>query len=367
MSRKHQITLIALTDQDVAAGDLAHMKAFVEDIHIFKITRWSLPFYLMKAYVTGQPLQVGYFYRSHIHRQIRKLLEEIRPDHIYCQLVRMAEYVRDFPLPKTLDYMDCFSAGMGRQAQEGPKWQAPIYQRESRLLFDYQQEVYPDFTFHTIISDQDRQLLDPAGKLEIQIIPNGIDTDFFRPVMRIPSAEVVFVGNMGYFPNVKAAEYLVREIMPEVWKVKPEVQVVIAGARPTAQVTALGKDARVKVTGWIEDIRDAYTAGKLFVAPIFTGSGQQNKILEAMAMGRPCITTLLVNNAIQAITGEQIEVADTPRDFARQILRLLQDEVLYQSRVKASRHFVEKYMDWTRAVEGLEQNFSGMPSPQSLE
>ncbi|MEO1383184.1 MAG: glycosyltransferase [Bacteroidota bacterium] len=364
LSQKHQITLIALTDQPVAEEDLRHMQAFVEEIHLFSIKKWSLPFFLAKAYLKGDPLQVAYFYRPKIHQKIRRIIDDLQPDHIYCQLIRMAAYVRDIPLPKTLDYMDCFSAGMARQAEEGPAWQASIYHRESRLLFAYQQAVYDDFTFHTIISEQDRKLLDPAGRRNIQIVPNGIDTTYFQPSPKPPRAGIAFVGNMGYFPNVKAADYLVKKIMPHVWETDPNQKVIIAGARPTPQVLALAKDPRVEVTGWVEDIRDAYLAGKVFVAPIFTGSGQQNKILEAMAMGRPCFTTPLVNNAIQATPGQEIEIADRPELFAQHILRLLGDPAAYASRVQASRYFVEAYMNWARAVETLEQNFSGMPSPQ---
>src|SRR5690606_29728161 len=151
--------------------------------------------------------------------------------------------------------------------------------------------------------------------------------------------DVVFIGNMGYLPNIRAAEFLVRQIMPQVWKEFPEAKVGLVGARPHRRVRRLASE-RIQVTGWVEDVRPYYAAAKLFVAPMLSGLGQQNKILEAMAMGLPCITTPLVDKAIGAAEANAILVADKAESLAAQICLLLRDPAKAEKLGEKARHFV---------------------------
>ena len=142
--------------------------------------------------------------------------------------------------------------------------------------------------------------------------------------------------------------------MPILWKSRPEISLCLAGARPHPSVQALEEDSRIRVTGWVDDIRKAYQSGKIFVAPLFTGSGQQNKILEAMAMGQCCVTTSLVNNAIHAKADSEILIADEIPIFAHHILRLLQHPEQIKRIGTAARSFVESQYSWESSVAQLE-------------
>lgn len=356
LGRRHEVILVALTMQPVTAAELEAVADLVQQVHVFPMSRLGLVWELGQCLLDGRPAQVAYFYRRRIHQQIRALIAREGPDHIYCQLLRMADYVRDSPVPATLDYMDAFSVGMARRARESRPWLRPFFAWEARKVARYERAIFADFAHHTIISEQDRLHLPVPEPKCVLVVPNGIDLAHFAPPEQAPTPrhDLVFVGNMGYFPNVRAARYLVEEVMPLVWARRPGTTVLLAGARPTAEVRALGRLPQVTVSGWVADIRDAYLDGRLLVAPLFTGSGQQNKILEAMALGQPCLTTPMVNNAIGAAPGADICLADRAEAFAQQIVDLLGDAARLQRVGQAGRSYVAQHFSWRRSVSLLE-------------
>jgi sugar transferase (PEP-CTERM/EpsH1 system associated) len=357
LGQRHEVVLVALTMQPVAASDFQAVAELVQQVHVWPVGRLGLIWELSKALFDGRPAQVAYFYRRHIHQKMEALIARERPDHIYCQLLRMAEYVRAESLPTTIDYMDTFSVGMKRRAQESAPWLRPLLAWEARKLARYEAAIFAHFDHHTIISEQDRQHLPVADPKRVAVIPNGIDLAFFTLPEKPPEPQhdLVFVGNMGYFPNVKAAHDLIHQIMPQVWAQRPETRVLLAGARPTAEVQRLARDPRVTVSGWIEDIRTAYLDGRIMVAPLLTGSGQQNKILEAMALARPCITTALVNNAIGASAGKEILLATDAAMFAWQLLDLLADPMRQRAIGMAGMRYVRQHFSWATSVAHLER------------
>lgn len=350
LSRRYEITLISLAEQPPKDAELAHLRQFCAAIHVFRLSKLRIAFNLISGWLQGLPLQVSYFYHPGIRKKIARLIQQEKPDHLYCQLIRMAPYVSDLPLPKTLDFMDTFSIGMQRRAERSRGLWRWLFRREAKQLQAYEAQAFAAFDHCTIISEQDRDLLVFAGKAQVRIVPNGVDTDFFHPKFKsAPEYHLAFVGNMGYHPNVEAAKFLVGEVLPILQQTVPDVRVLIAGARPTSEVLAL-QSAQVTVTGWVEDIRDAYGSARVFVAPIFLGSGQQNKILEAMSMALPCVTTGMVNNAIHAPVNSTIFVADTAANFAANILKILADENLQTTIGQAARDFVEQKYGWEHSV-----------------
>lgn len=356
LSQQHEIVLCALTDQPVSNEDFEALKPFCSQVFTFPLTRAGIFWHLLMTMFSRHPFQVGYFFRSSIKKQLDQILTAEKPDAVFCQLIRMYPYTQDWQVPLVLDYMDCFSVGMKRRAEHTSAWLRPFFKWEAEKLS--QAEIYASRQsgVRTIISEQDRQLLPMAAQEGVQIIPNGIDTQHFsrQEKPHTPEYLVVFVGNLGYFPNITAAQFLVKKIMPAIWKQIPDARVLVAGARPAAGVIALQKDPRVSVLGWVEDIRDAYIKGEVFVAPLFTGSGQQNKILEAMALGIPCVTTPLVNNAIGAETDIEIMLADSAESFAAQIIRIYRDKNLHQTLSNKGVSFVKNHFSWEKSVQKLE-------------
>ena len=357
--RGHEICLLALTDEPVGAEALAAVQPLCRGgLHLHPLGRPAQGRGIGRALATaGRPLQVGYFYKPKAQALVDKLLATFQPDHVYCQLVRMAEYLRRHAgqWPMTLDYMDIFSAGMARRVAGAARWQRPVLALEARRLAAYEAEVFDWFAHHTIISDQDRQLIQHPQRTAITVVPNGIDLGYFQPQLHTAvSHELVFCGNMGYHPNVDAACWLAEEILPLLHHQHPAARLLVAGTTPSARVQALARLPQVQVSGWLPDIRAAYAQARVFVAPMRVGTGLQNKLLEAMAMQLPCVTTPLANNALHGVAGQHLLVADTAPALAAAIGHLLTDEVAATRLAEQGRAFVHATYDWVAATARLE-------------
>ena len=357
---RHEICLFALSDEPVSAEAVAAVRPFCRGgLVVHRLRRPGIGRNMARALATGRPLQVGYFYDGAAQRQVDALLRDFRPDHVYCQLIRMAEYLRAYAgrLPMTLDYMDVFSAGMARRASQAPAWQRPVLALEARRLLAYEAVAFDWFAHHTIISDPDRQLIAHPRRNDIAIVLNGIDTAFFRPRPDAEkTCEVLFCGNMSYHPNVDAACFLAEEIMPLVRQRHPAARLLVAGTTPAPRVLALASP-EVEISGWVADIRAAYASARVFAAPMRVGTGLQNKLLEAMAMALPCVTTPLANNALGGTDGRELRVAATAAELATAIADLLARPAEAGALAARGHAFVQQRYTWPGATARLEALF----------
>lgn len=359
LAQRHEITLLSLADESVSANSLNHIQSFCQAVHVFPINKNSARWSVIKSLFGKIPLEVAYFFNQKIKRKFEEIIQQVQPDHIYCQLIRMSEYVRHLPYPKTLDYMDAFSIGMQRRADNSNPLFKLIFNRDASQIADYESIIYHYFDHHTIISEQDRMHLNFLEKEKIQVLPNGVDTQFFAPMSTVEKKyDIAFVGNMGYYPNVQAAIFLAKKILPNLQAKFPKINLLIAGARPTQEVKNLISE-NIQVTGWVEDIRTAYASATIFVAPIFHGRGQQNKILEAMSMGIPCITSDQVNEAIGAKSGSSILIANDDKSCQEQISLLLESEDLQRKLSRNGLTWIRNNFSWEKYGQQLEDLIVG--------
>jgi glycosyltransferase involved in cell wall biosynthesis len=350
LSKNFNITLFALSDKEVSKESRLQLERYCVQIHLFQLSKWMIAFQLLINFFVRRPFQVGYFYDPRIKKQINKELLELQPDHIYCQLIRVSEYVKNYhTCPKTLDYMDALSKGMERRIRKSNFLYRWLVRSEAQRLIQYERVIFSYFEYKTIISEQDRDLIMHPERNKIICIPNGIDKDVFEPLNIEPHFDLVFVGNMSYAPNIEAVEFI-RDLM----QLKPELTCLIAGADTSNAVRKITeKSEQIKLLGWVDDIRTAYCSGKYFIAPMMIGTGMQNKLLEAMTLGIPCITTSLANNAIKANHKDSILVADNLKEFIRAI------EFLEQNPEKATvigqngKKFISDHYTWKSSVDRL--------------
>jgi sugar transferase (PEP-CTERM/EpsH1 system associated) len=345
LSKNHEIFLCALNDTKIDEEALPELNKYCTSITVVNLSKLCIIWNIFRAFISGKPLQVGYFFSKKAKKTIDQVIQQIEPDHIYCQLVRVAEYVSDKDIPKTIDYQDAFSKGVERRIATSPFWLKPVLKIEYKRLLRYERQVFDIFDHRTIISRPDRDLIPHSKRGDIVIVPNGVDQAFFKPIEREKIYDIVFTGNMGYPPNVNAAVFLVNEVMPIVRKKLPDVRVILAGATPHPRVLALAS-AQVHVTGFVKDIREYYAQAKIFIAPMQIGIGLQNKLLEAMAMKIPCITSRLANNALGAKENEEILVGNTPEEMAGHILTLLNDKSIADQLALNGYNFVLSHYSW---------------------
>ena len=352
LSKYFEVILIALTDKSTNSEHINALSAFAK-IYTIKTSNFEKGVNLLKGWARGLPLSVAYFTNENYQQEINYILQQEKPDILYCQLIRMAEYTKGFEGKKIIDYQDAFSENMRRRAQKANFLLRILFRHEAKRLADYEAKSYHFFQKHFIISDADRNALSFAEKNNISICQNGIDTDFFQADFEVPKKyDLVFVGNLGYHPNVEAAQFLVNEVVTKLKKYKPDIKILLAGARPTLAVKNLASE-NVTVVGWLYDIRDAYKEGKIFVAPLFQGSGQQNKVLETMAMQVPCVTTSIVNASTGAIENEAILIANTAEIFAEKIILLLENENIYNKLKNNALQFVLSNFSWQKRTQIL--------------
>ena len=354
LSKRYEIYLFALNDAALDKNALATLHSFCREVHIFQLSKLSIAWNLLRFFFSRKPLQCGYFYNKSAQRKIDTLIETIQPDHIYAQLIRTAEYVKDKNTKKTLDYQDVFSKGIFRKMEKMPAWKRFFYTLEYTRVKRYEAAVFPCFDNKTIITKIDRDWIEHPQKQEIVVVPNGVDTDFFQHKPCEKQFDLIFTGNMAYTPNIQAAEYLVREILPELQKKYPAVSVVLCGATPSPKVLSL-RGKNVTVTGWVEDIRFYYAQSRIFIAPMQLGTGLQNKLLEAMAMQIPCIASSLASKPLEVVSQKEILICNDVKDYANAVDTLLTNAELYQSIAQNGYEFVKKNYNWNSTTGILEK------------
>lgn len=353
LSRDHEVLLCALHEEELQPEWLDEVSQYCKELRTFRLHRIGQLAELAKCAFGSRPFQVGYFFNSIIKKQVETLAAEWRPDAIYCQLLRTAPFVEDIHgIPKVIDFQDAFAKGMERRLETDPWYMRPLIRSEMRRLGTYEPQVFAHFDAATIISEQDRDQLSFEGKERVHIVRNGVQMERFSPSDTPKTEDVLFAGNMGYPPNIEAGLLLANGVMPLVWDSLSNTRLMLAGARPSYQVRQLEND-RITVTGWVDDMRDCYAKARVFVAPMFIGTGLQNKLLEAMAMRLPCITTPLANNALGAEPDREVLIAETEAEFASAILLLLNDAGRARELAENGHRFVSERYGWEAQTEPL--------------
>jgi polysaccharide biosynthesis protein PslH len=358
LSKDAKIVLCCMSQEEITLKAENELKKFVDKIYVYRSNKVSTLINMLIAGVIGYPFQIGYFFNTGAHFYFKKVIQKEQPDHIFVQLIRMAEYVlKTQNISKSLDYMDTFSKGIERRMEKEKGLKRLAYRFEFNRLKKYEEKVFSYFDNHYIISSQDRDSFSFEKAKSISISPNGVDHNFFTPKKNIiKSYDLVFTGNMSYPPNVSAVIYIAKEIMPLLIKDYPNIQLLIAGATPTSSVKGLA-NKNITVSGWIDDIRDAYNDSKIFLAPLQIGTGLQNKLLEAMSMEVPCITSKLANNALGAKRESEILIGETPQEYVELIKRLINNEDLRNNLTKNAKLFVEQNYNWNSISKFLIKDF----------
>lgn len=350
LAKRHEIYLFALSHKPVSQSQVEAFQPYCKAIHVERLPRLACAFNVLLAFCQGQPLQIGYWTTQHAKKAYDAFVRQVQPDIIYRQMVRTMKYSGG----GVLDFQDALSLNTQRRMERSRGLLKLVLKYEYHALQRAEQEALQTFDTCTIIAPTDKHAI--TGGEKITIVPNGVDTDYFKasPPAPLPKERrvICFCGNMSYAPNVDAARYLIEEIMPLVWSRIPSAKVLLAGVDPKPAVKALA-GPHVTVSGRLPDIRTAYASAKMFVAPMRIGSGMQNKLLEAMSMGLPCVTTTLAAAPLGATAWEHLLVGDTAEQLADLIVKLTIEE-LHNSIAEGGHRFVQEHYSWPAAVAPLE-------------
>lgn len=259
-------------------------------------------------------------------------------------------------LPNIIVPYDSYALFMKRAANNAARRAGAVRLRiVSALAHCYERMIYAGFDRTVLVSEKDDSYLRGLNPgLRTTVIPNGVDDEYFKPVSGLVRASsLVFIGNYDYPPNVAAATALVTEILPRVRREVPEARGILVGPNPPPTLTSLAGDG-VKVTGYVPDVRPYLATATCFVAPLTLGSGIRNKILEAMAMRVPVVTTPLGCEGIAVTPDEDILCGHDADELAGAVVRLFRDETLRVRLADGGQRLVHQLYNWQRVAAQYE-------------
>lgn len=345
-----EVHVFALTDINIPESFNKEL-TFVKSIKVVKLYKLSIACRLFVNFFKKEPFQIAYFYSKPIQKALNTYIENIKPDIVFCQLPRMAEYCKFINIPCVLDYQDAFAWGLAKRIETKKlitKW---LFKLEASRMAKYEAEILPYFVKHFIISEQDRQHLNIPNKNQVHIIPNFIENKQVNDIEN-RDIDLLFVGNMSYEPNVECVKFICNYVMPLVLKQNKSIVFYIVGANPTKDVLALANN-NIIVTGTVPLVEPYYLRSKVFIAPIFIGTGLQNKLLEAMLYKVPIITSTLCNSALKAIPNTSIVIAEQPTEIKNAIFNLLENKEFHKSIVLNAQTFVKEHYSESHCGEIL--------------
>ena len=354
LSKNNDVVLFCVSHQEVSDEHIEKIKPYCSAIKVVTPSKIKVYYNILKAFLSINSLQVnGYWNTKKIRNEYSAFEKEQNPDVVYCQMVRTMEWVKKSSKPKLLDFQDCLSKNVERRMYKTKGLLRRILHYEFKMLRSCEYDAFECYDAFTIISSADREAIPHQKNDTISILPNGVDTALFRPRNIAVEYDILFSGNMHYAPNIDAAVFLIKDIMPIVWQKRPHTTVMLAGADPVPTVKRLQSD-KVTVTGWVNDIGECYAKAGLFVAPMRIGTGLQNKLLEAMATKKPCITSPLANNALAAEDGKQVIVAKTTQEYADAIIEILDNKEKADMLADNAYNYVLQKYSWDKYNELLE-------------
>ena len=359
----HEITLLALMPPGEDASGLESLRQWCRQVQTAPLPRWRTLWNALRAVPGRTPLQAAYSRSAEMSELIRKTESQGSFDVVHVEHLRGAELAHAIQnLPIVFDSVDSITLLFEKVRQAGPTWR-------SRLLAGldlartrhYEARLLSRFARVLVTSPSDREALaklstTPIATDRLIVLPNGVDLSYFEPldIGRDP-ATIIFTGKMSYHANIAAALDLARQVMPLVWQTVPEAKLTIGGKDPAPELVALTEDPRIVVTGTVPDLRPYLAQATVAVTPIRYGVGIQNKVLEALAMATPVVSTPQATTALQVEPGQDLLVGDTPQTLAQSVISLLTDDALRQRIGQAGRHYVETHHDWQVAAQNLAQ------------
>jgi polysaccharide biosynthesis protein PslH len=373
IARRNELWLAALTDSpsesDLQPDVEAHLREFCRGIVVAPRDRHTPLGHLpgLAGYaLRGKPLELKFDYSQRLADEIRALTSRIAFDIVQIEHSHMAPYIEAVSptsdAKHVLSFVDVEFDLYRRLFDVEKRPIARLRAGLHSLLMRRWEPAYAErFDQCVAVSSSDRQLLRAVNPhLRPEVVPNGVDTVALRPLPFDGAARgLVYVGRMSYLPCADGATYFCNEILPLIKRRGVEVETWIVGADPPPEVTALaGRD--IRVTGRVADVTPYYQKSLVSIVPLRAGSGTRLKILEAMALGRPVVSTTIGCAGLDVVDGEHLLIADTAAEFAEATTRLLADRSLREQIAANARDLVVQRYDWDGIAEHLMRIHAGL-------
>jgi sugar transferase (PEP-CTERM/EpsH1 system associated) len=357
LSSTHEVHVFCLSDGAADDANVAALGNYVRSVTAVPRSTIGEKFRGVKALLTGAPLSVALVNEKQLHLAVNSKAASLPPDLIIAYSSNVAQFVTNFSSTPRLMYFGDLDSQ--KWLQYGEKLAFPInwiYRRESKLLLEDERRTAKTFSHSLVCTSAERrdfERLIPGASVDV--LPNGVDLEGFRSRHIAKQAgTMIFTGVMNYFPNVDGVQWFCDSVLPLIRERVPHATFIICGMSPTATVRRLAKRPGVVVTGAVPDVRPYLDAAEICVVPLRIARGIQNKLLEGLAMGLPCISSRCSWAGTVIGEGEGILVADDPVEFAEHAINLLQDDQYRELMGRKARAVVEEKYTWDDQLQRLD-------------
>lgn len=354
----YEVTLISLVTQDDDIRGAMEHNEFYSKLITVPFNRKMAYLYAAKAVFNDKPFIVEYFYSREMQKVVDNLLKKENFDIITGYMIRIAPYLEKYKDENIIiDFVDAVSMMYQRRIKNVQSlWDKFKIGIEYIKVKNYEKKCTKIFKMQTVISQTDKDYIEKfVKKSNIKIVGNGVDTEYYKPVDSLKENKICFVGSMQYIPNSEAAIYFATKVFPLVKKSIPDAKFKIIGANPRKDLFEAVKGVEgVEITGKVDDMREYMKDCKVSVCPVKIAGGIQNKILEAMAMGIPVLTTPEGAEGI-GVSEEVLEVVNSDEEYARKVIELIKNEQKSCEISKKSRDFVVDNFSWTKVGDKLDE------------
>lgn len=365
LSKNHQITLLTLVRSEINPEAMQEMTSYVERIFTFDTISD-----LSKS--NGNPRRSAILGRGKLEKlwkhhtgvqEMKRVFRDLAKNEDFDVVIFHGKSV--YPvidgwneLPIVIDFCDATSMRVQSKMKLARNLEQSLLGLRYRQIRQVEEKMVKKTPYVAFITSRDREAVLGVNDGSV-IIPNGMDLSYWTRRSNNPQPNtLIFTGVMSYKPNEDAAIYLIDEILPLLRKSISNLEVFIVGRNPSAALLARTEsNPEVKITGFVEDMRDYLERAAIFVAPVRFASGMQNKIQEALAMEVPVVTTSIVAAGVRSEDGEDppLYIADGEVEFANCVIKLLNNESERVRLAMEGRKFVERQYDWALSAQKLEQ------------
>ena len=366
LSRHHRVTLVASVGPEEDTANVAVVKEFCDGVVtsvLYNETR-AVVSRLSIGMLSRRPLIQSFYYDENLARRVRDLTSRVAYDVIQIEFPFLAPYLKAIDshrcAKKILTMHNIESLRFERELQLARWGKRSLVLLGDHLLFNaWEKKALGEFDGVVTVSESEREWVQcHAPGVTVEVVPNGVDTKYFSPIASIIAERnpyIVFTGAMDYPPNMDAAAWFCNEILPLLQKKIHGLELKIVGKNPHRQILELGKRNGIQVTGTVPDIRSYVAAALALVVPLRSGGGTRLKILEAMAMERPVISTSIGAEGLAVTPGTDILIANDAQQFVDHVQLLAKSPEISKRLGKAGRRLVTEKYDWRVCMSGLER------------
>ncbi len=353
----HRVTVCSLVRSEAEAAEGRDIAPHCAAFEMGRVTEPLQMARMVLRLPLATPSSMGYFYSPELAAKVRGLLASQTWDLIFVHCSSVAQYVSHVTgIPKILDFGDMDSQKWLEYAHYKPWPLSWGYTLEGSKMLWAEKRLARQFNLCTATTRAERDTLDSYGTGAVtDWFPNGVDASFFSPGDAPYEPETIsFIGRMDYYPNQECMQRFCDQVWPLLRVRRPALKLLIVGADPSPEMKKLGDRPGVTVTGSVHDVRPFVRRTALMVAPLAIARGTQNKILEAMAMGVPVVTSSIAAGGVDALAPEHLLVADNAAEITQAILRIVENPAERARLALAGRDRMLSHHAWPKSMARLD-------------